>query len=150
MIAELGDAFGQVWSPATFIVAILAGIAFGYAVLGMLSSDPTYANDNLTPRQVAVLVIWTCAAIGAVFYVGQSVAAYTGGDTGWPRVVARYGLWLVYSLSLGFGTWVRLRFHLATMHRRAVIRAQRAVEGPPPDGQRIEDIDARVNGEDDQ
>lgn len=129
-IAQVVAGFEQTWSLSTVVVAVLAGIGVGWAILGQLAADTTYASPTLTPRQVGVVVVWTGLAAGLAFYVGQTVASAADGDFAWPRIVGRYGLWVLYAFSLGIGSYFRLRRHLAAKQAQAEHRAHVEIEGP--------------------
>lgn len=120
---ELTAAFGEVWTPATSITALMAGLAMGFFVVGTIAANPLYASNLAAASAVGRLVGGMAIITGVVFYVGQAIAAIADGDAGWPRVVSRFGLWMVYAIALGIGSWLRLRRHAAMRAKAAVAQA---------------------------
>lgn len=113
-----------VWSPTTLIVAVLAGLGVGYWIVGRIASDPVWVAGTATPRGLGILTILLAVAIGLVFYAGQTAATWAENDDAWPRVVSRFGLWVVYSVFLGLGTWRRVADHLEARRTAARLRAK--------------------------
>ena len=111
-----------VWTPATMAVAVLAGIGVGYWIVGRFAADPRWAAASASPRGLGILVAVLAAIVGLVFYVGQATATFVEGDPNWPRVVSRFGLWLLYAVFLGLGTWRRVADQVRA--RRTAIRTR--------------------------
>lgn len=111
-----------VWSPATAGAAIAGGLGLGYFVFGMIAEHPTYAS-SATARQIGSLVVMCGILAGTVFYAGQAVATDAEGDSLWPRVVSRYGIWCLYAVALAVGTYVRIRRGHSKRHAKAVAQA---------------------------
>jgi hypothetical protein len=118
VIADLVHLITEVWMPSTVLAAAGTGFAIGVLVLGYLGSVPTYAADG-TPGQVGRVVAFGGALAGLVFYVGQAAATYADDDPNVSRIVSRFGLWVLYSLGMGLGTYVRLA-HIARKRRKQV------------------------------
>lgn len=114
-----------VWSPATIIGAVVAGFGVGYWMVGKVAADPTWTSPSVSARGIGLLVILLSLAAGLLFFVGQAAATYAEGDTNWPRVVSRSGIWCVYAVFLGIGTWRRVADHIAARKAAARIRAER-------------------------
>lgn len=112
-----------VWSPATLVVAVLAGLGVGYWMVGRVAADPTWASPNATALGLGFLVTVLAIGIGIVFYVGQATATAVEGGP-WDRVVSRFGLWIVYAIFLGVGTWRRVADHIAARKAVARLRAE--------------------------
>lgn len=68
-------------------------------------------------------------AVGAVFYVGQAAASILDGDPGWPRIVTRFTIWVVFCVAMGVATYLRLVWHTEQRHREARARAIRERHG---------------------
>lgn len=118
-IAELT----AVWTPLAMLIALGEGLLFGYVLIGRFAVDPAYATRVARPLEYGALTALMTAAAGLVFYAGQILASYLGGDTAWTRVVSRYGIWVAFSVAIGFGMWVRLHRHLARKHAEVHDRA---------------------------
>lgn len=118
----------SVWTPLSVSVAVGSGLALGFVLLGRFAADPTYASGKSSPLESAILAIVLTAAIGLVFYGGQIATSWVGGDTGWVRVMSRYGIWLAYSIGIGVGLWLRLHHHLARRRSDAHARAVSELE----------------------
>lgn len=114
----------EVWRPLDIGIAALEGLLFGLLLVGRFAANPAYASGVARPSEYGGIIALMTAASGAIFYGGQILATYAAGDQGWTRVVSRYGIWVVFSLAIGLGTWIRLRRHLAQkvveVHDRAV------------------------------
>ena len=120
--------FVEVWTPLSTWAAVVSGFLMGFLVIGYFASDPTYASTSTTPARVGVLTAVLVLALGMVFYGLQIFGSYLDGDTTWTRVVSRFGLWVLYGLAIGFGTWVRLQRHLARKHVEVHDRAVHELE----------------------
>ena len=126
-IAELAE----VWTPLSLAIALVSGLVVGYILVGRFAVDPAYASGHASPLEYALVTAVVTAAAGLIFYGGQILTSWIGGDTAWTRVVSRYGLWLVYAAAIGLGTWVRLRRHLARKAAEIHDRAVSEVEARP-------------------
>lgn len=124
MVAQLF----AVWSPTTLVVAIVAGALVGYFLVGMVAADPDYAAATATAAELGRVVAFLAAILGVVFYVGQAVGSWADGDPNWPRVVGRFGLWLVYAGVLGLGAWRRVADTGARRRREALAQAHREID----------------------
>lgn len=116
------DVLTTVWTPTAVGVAVGAGFALGFLFLGYLGGLPTYASEA-TPAEVFRVVVAGACLAGAVFYLGQSLVDPTAAD----RVVSRFGLWVVYSITMAFGTFLRLSIDDALRARRHTTTAREAV-----------------------
>ena len=116
VVAELIELLTLVWTPATVLTAVVTGLAIGFVVLGYLGSTPTYAADG-TPGQVGRIVAFGGALAGLVFYVGQAAATYAEDDPNAQRIVSRYMLWVLYSMGMGLGTYLRLEAIARKRHK---------------------------------
>ena len=114
----------EVWTPISIGFAIVAGVGFGYFLVGWVASTMTWASGLATPGGVSWLAVSLVSTVGLLFYGGQVWTSYLVGDTAWTRVVSRFVLWLLYSLAIGVGTWIRIR-HLTDLKTEAA--RQRAV-----------------------
>lgn len=123
----MGQLFA-VWSPATLVGAIVAGALVGYLIVGRFASDPEYASLLASAREIGLLTAVLASLLGIVFYVVQAVSSYADGDPQWPRVISRFGLWLVYAGVLGIGTWLRLEHAAAQRKRNALAQAHREID----------------------
>jgi hypothetical protein len=114
----------EVWTPLSLAVAIISGLLVGILLVGRFASDPAYASGDASPLEYALVTVVMTAAAGLIFYGGQIMTSYIGGDTAWTRVVSRYGIWIAYAAAIGLGTWIRLHRHLrrkhAEIHDRAI------------------------------
>lgn len=127
LIEQLRIATVLVWTPANFIAAAFGGLGFGFAIVGGFAANPLYVSQFATPRQLARLAILLSCIAGVVFYVSQSVAAGANGDAGWPRVVARLAVWLVFCVLTGIGLYARLIQHMRIKASQARAQAQREI-----------------------
>lgn len=114
-----------VWSPATLVGAIVAGFGMGYWMVGKVAADPAWVSPTATPRGLGVLVTAMALGAGLLFFLGQAAATFAEQDPNWSRVVSRSGLWCVYALFLGIGTWRRVADHIAARLAAARLRAER-------------------------
>lgn len=86
-------------SLETALMAILAGVVLSMA--GALFA-PDWAFERIPAHYPlawlsALSVAWT----GFLFYVLQTIGAFAAGDPLWPRIVGRFGLFLVMALAHG-------------------------------------------------
>lgn len=129
-MSELVALITTVWTPAGTAVAAIAGLMLGVLVLGYLATLPTYVSEA-TPLEAGGIVVLASSLAGAVFYAGQIVVA-VGADDVPDRLVSRYGLWVLYSVAMGAGTWARLAWALYRrgrhVHEQAVTEVQAEVE----------------------
>lgn len=114
----------EVWSPATLIVSVVAGIGVGYWIVGRVAADPAWVSATASARGLGLLAATLMIGVGLVFYVGQATATAVEGGP-WERVVSRFGLWVVYAMFLGLGTGRRVADHIEARKAAARIRAQR-------------------------
>jgi hypothetical protein len=113
----------EVWSPLSVLAAAIPGFLLGYLLLGRFAADPAYASGDATPLDYGVLTAILTAATGLIFYGFQIITSLVDGDTHWTRVVSRYAIWVLYSLAIGIGLWLRLHRHIAARHAAAHERA---------------------------
>lgn len=106
----------EVWRPLDIGFAVIEGLLFGYIVVGRFAADPTYASGLAEPREIAWITAWSTAAAGFLFFGGQILASFLGHDASWTRVVSRYGIWVVFSVAVGIGIFVRLVRHMRRKH----------------------------------
>lgn len=116
------DQLVEVWNLASVVFAIFAGTLLGALAVGHYASDPSYASGQATPVDYAVLVGVMTTAVGLVFFGFQVLGSFLDDDPLWTRVVSRFGLWVVYSVAIGVGTWARLRWH--AQRKRAEVHAR--------------------------
>lgn len=119
-------ALTEVWTPLSVALAVISGLAVGVILVGRYAANPAYASGVASPAEYASLAGIMGLAIGVIFYGGQILTSYLGGDTEWTRVVSRFGIWAMYSLAIGLGTWIRIRRHIA--RRRAAVHDQAVAE----------------------
>lgn len=117
-----------VWSPATILAAIVAGAIVGIVLVGSLASNPAYAAKDATPLRYGLLTAVAAGAAGCAFYSLQILASYVDEDPNWRRAASRFLLWVVFSIVIGLGTWIRLVRHIARRHREAHDRAVAEIE----------------------
>ncbi len=120
----------EVWSPLSILAALVSGLIVGYLLVGRFASDPAYASGVSTPIEYGIVAAVLAAALGAIFYGLQIATSWFGGDTAWTRVVSRFGLWALYSVAIGIGTWIRLNRHIARKHAEAHERAVAELGAP--------------------
>lgn len=119
-MTEIARAFSQVWTPATFLADVMGAVAFG------LVSGPVAAwfMPHISAARLGLVTGGYLVLAVIVFWIGQGVAAYADGDTGWPRIVNRSVIQLLFALLIGMTTWLRVRSaarrHLRDLHERAV------------------------------
>lgn len=118
----------EVWTPLSIAAAVLSGLVVGYFLVGRFASDPAYASGIAGPFDYAVITAVLSIAIGMIFYSLQILTSFIGGDTAWTRVVSRFGLWVLYAIAIGVGTWIRLRRHIRRKHVEAHERAIHELE----------------------
>lgn len=118
----------EVWSPASLLFAIVAGLLLGYFAIGRYASDPVYASGQATPREYGLLVAALAIAVGLIFFGFQVLGTYLDGDSGWTRVVSRFFVWVLYCGAIAFGTTVRLNGHAKARHDKVHARAVKKLE----------------------
>jgi hypothetical protein len=116
-----------VWSPATLIVSVIAGLGVGYWIVGRVAADPAWASPSASAGGLALLVAVLAIGVGLVFFVGQATATAVEGGP-WERVASRFGLWVVYAIFLGLGTGRRVADHMEARRAAARIRAHRELD----------------------
>lgn len=127
-LSHVAAVLTETWTSATFIAAILAGLGIGYVLLGALAIDPAYVTARAA-RSVGLLIGGTFLAAGLAFYATQMVVSAAQDDESWPRVVGRFGLWVVYAVCLGVGSWWRAREQARINRSHARARAIREIDG---------------------
>jgi hypothetical protein len=118
----VSDLFG-VWTPATLIAAVVAGLGIGYFVVGAIARNPYFSSGRATPFANGAVAAGALAIALAAFYTGQVFGAIAGGDVLWARILSRFTLSLVYALFLGVGTWAACRRDQHNRHARARLQA---------------------------
>lgn len=114
----------EVWSLQSALLAVIAGVGYGMLV-GWIATDPTYSAGIATALRLAVIAFVFAASAGLVFFALQTLGTYLSGDPNWPRVMSRYGQWIVFSAAIGVTTWARVE----RAHRRRKARAHEIVVG---------------------
>lgn len=97
----------EVWTFTSVTPAIVGGLAFG-VVIGLAANNPFFASRIATPGLYAVLLVAFKITSGVIFYTGQILDAYLSGDPNWTRVVSRFGLWLIFSFSIGVSVFITM------------------------------------------
>lgn len=123
----MSELFG-VWTPATVLAAIVAGLGFGYIFTDTIIRTAWFASLALPARLGAVLMGVALGGAGVVFYIGQVAATIAGGDSQWPRVLSRFTLWLVCAVFLAVGTYLAAKRDEAKRHARARDKARLEVD----------------------
>lgn len=113
-----------VWTPATVIAAIAAGLVIGIFPIGWLATRPRYQLASVRPAEYGILVAISVAIIGAAFYVAQIIAGTIDGDPFIIRAASRYALFAIFSPAMGLGTWLATRLGAATRGRETRAIAQ--------------------------
>lgn len=108
----------EVWTPTSALLAVAAGIAYGL-LIGWIATDPSYSAGTASAIRLALIAVVFAASAGLVFFAAQTLGTYLSGDPNWPRVMSRYGQWLVFSGAIGVVTWARVE----RAHRRRKARA---------------------------
>jgi cyanate permease len=114
----------QVLTVVNIATALIGGSLAGWFLIGQVAADPTWISPTATPRGVGILTGAYSIAVGAMFYLGQTVAGIVDGDGGWPRLATRFVLWALFCVALGVATWLRLVLHTHGRRRQAHDRAQ--------------------------
>lgn len=117
----------EVWTPLSALLAVFAGVAYGLLV-GWIATDPNYSAGTASALRLAVIATVFAASAGLIFFALQTLGTYLSGDSNWPRVMSRYGQWVVFSLSIGITTWVRVERDLQRRRARAHERAVAELE----------------------
>lgn len=102
------DDLAAVWSWPAALFALGVGLGFGYVVIARVTLSPRWRTQN-TARAYGWLVGVLGAWFSFVVVLSQVIASLITNDPLWPRVLSRYVMWLVASLGLGLGVWLRLR-----------------------------------------
>lgn len=92
-----------VWTFPSVALAILTGVTFGAGV-GWISVNPQYSAGIAGPVRIGFLAFLFGTFGGMTFYAGQALGSYLSDDPNWYRVLSRFGLWLVFSASIGVTT----------------------------------------------
>lgn len=102
------ELLAEVLTIPAVVASIAAGFATGYLVVADIIRNPRYGTAIANPTLFGRLIATIGIGYGAIFYFGQIVVAYVGGDTEWPRAAARFSLWIVFAIASGAGVWVGL------------------------------------------
>lgn len=86
----------EVWTIGAILIALIGGGLTGLVLGTTVPSNPAYRGSRA--QMVAGFSI--IGFIGIVFYIGQTIEAWASGDPLWWRVVARGGIWILFSASL--------------------------------------------------
>lgn len=105
------DLVAAVVTPAAVIVAVAAGFASGFVLIGEVITGGKYGFPAHSAFAYAQLVTRLAIVFVGVFYVGQIVSSIVDGDPSWPRIAARFVLWIVYAFAAGAGVWLAVRRH---------------------------------------
>lgn len=125
----MNDPFGfaSVWTPATVVAAVVGGILVGVFIIGPILADPIYVASTATTAMLTKITIFAGVASNAVFWFGQLLASYSGGDDAWPRILGRAFIQLVFVLFIGAGTWFKVRRSISIRKARARAIAERQI-----------------------
>lgn len=129
------DGIVFIWSPAAISAGVAGGFGMGLLLIGPFASSPRYSAGLVPPSRIGILTAALGALLGLAFFVGQAVASYATGDALWPRVVARFGVWLIFAAALGVGTFIRVRIEDRRRKARFLARARYTLHDaplPPP------------------
>lgn len=110
--------FSEVWTPYSALFAIVAGIVIGLGT-GWFATNPLYSTGIAAPRRLATLIAFFLICLGLAFFATQTLGTYLSGDPMYPRVMSRYGQWVVFSLAIGVTTWYLIRRDRNRRHARA-------------------------------
>jgi hypothetical protein len=112
-LENLVEAFQSIIIWTDMLVALVGGTACGLLLIRFMFNPRFDAMQTLTFTFVGA------AFIGAVFFMGQFFGTYgrDGGFLAW-RVVARYIIWLIFSLGLSLGAGIYLRIQLGRWRER--------------------------------
>lgn len=108
----------EVWTPLSALFAIIAGVAIGVGI-GWFATNPQYSTGTATPRRLSTLIAFTGMSAGLAFFALQTLGTYLSHDPQWPRVMSRYGQWVVFSVAIGVTTWYLIRRDRDRRHARA-------------------------------
>lgn len=94
-----------VWTAASVVTAIVGGFALGLVVVAR------FENPRFDAIESGGVMVLLGILAGAVFFIGQAIEALSsdGPQFAW-RVVSRFGLWGVFTLAMGAGTALGIRF----------------------------------------
>jgi hypothetical protein len=97
--------FFAVWTAGSVLAAIVGGLLLGFVVVSRFDNPRFTAIESVGVVAllggIAGFVFWAAQIADTLFADGPSLA--------W-RVVSRFGLWVVFTLSLAVGTGVGIRF----------------------------------------
>lgn len=110
--------FTAVWTPLSALFAIIAGGIYGSAV-GWVATNPAYSSTAAGPVRIGLLTAAWLMSGGLVFFALQTLGTYLSGDPNWPRVMSRYGQWVLFSIVIGLTTWFLVRHDRARRRRHA-------------------------------
>lgn len=119
--------FASVWTPATVIAAVVGGVLVGIFIIGPILADPIYVASTATTAMLTKITVWAGAASTAVFWIGQLLASYSGGDDAWPRIVGRAFIQALFVLFIGAGGWYKVRRSINIRKARARATAERQI-----------------------
>lgn len=101
------EAFFDVFTPIALLYAVASGTLLGSTVLVYL----TLRRPPLTflpPHKAVLLAVGVLWLLGTTFFAGQISQAFVEAplDANTPRIIARYALWLVFSVAVAVShTW---------------------------------------------
>lgn len=115
--------FTEVWTPLSIAAAVLPGLAFGYFAVGWLAIHPRYSTGLASGAEIGGLTFILTAGVALLFFAFQAAATYAVHDPAWPRVVSRYGTWVIFAAAIGLAAWARIRRDRRQRRARAHDRA---------------------------
>jgi hypothetical protein len=124
------DELTEVWTPVSAILAVVAGVAYG-VLTGWIATNPVYSTGTASAFRIALISFVFAASAGLVFFALQTLGTYLSGDPNWPRVMSRYGQWLLFSLAIAVTTWLLVARDRSRRRRRAHDVAVAELDEPP-------------------
>lgn len=94
-------------TPSALFVSLLGGGLTGVLLATVISSQ-LLGIAALAPRGMGIAVGALLLMSVGIFYLGQFTSAIVDGDPGWPRIVSRYLIFVLFSIAAGCGTWAGL------------------------------------------
>jgi hypothetical protein len=109
------NTFFQVFDIVNVAWALSAGFTLGITVLLWLNLRYPPVSYQ-PPRMVFFITAILCMVVGTAFYTSQIFEAFVTGDTQSWRIVARWVLWLMFSVSVAAGLALGHKFAVDSPH----------------------------------
>jgi hypothetical protein len=114
------DDLTYVWTWPAFIFAMLAGLTFGYLVIGSITSSPRWRTENKW-----LAYGWLVGILGVAFVMwmvgSQVLASLWTHDPLWLRVLSRLFPYIAGAIATGVGVALRLEeLEVNTRERRRI------------------------------